>query len=402
MPSRSLSAFAIACLLCGCPGGATSTPSLDLGPPVFLVEPGELRPLDADHRISLAPGFRIVSRLPDAPWLFYRSGPDLLAIRFSGLPPVRIATTGKRQGGTGTRSWSADGTRLFDYEEQVFSLDLRTLMATELTHLPPGGELPVWTPGHVHMPVRYHHDPQGNRLVVLLERFSSRPFAGSGPFPRDVDTVALAIDLDDGAEHILFSNRGRFRSWAACPVRRLLYVSYGDRLEVRDMDGALLRTLRVPALATSELTVSPDGTRLLAEGPYTPGKPNQGFTVHDAADGTCLSRHAEGSSPRWDPSGTRIAFVRNWSELWLYDTAAGSAAPLFAVDTCIAQAHAYGSPPSWSADGRFLAVHVSASRGRYEHGFYTMIADLLAREILIVPEQRLHLSWLPCPVGQFD
>ena len=93
--------------------------------------------------------------------------------------------------------------------------------------------------------------------------------------------------------------------------------------------------------------------------------------------------------------------MRRWSELWIYDCESRTASPLIAVETCVEQAHSYGSPPVFTPDGRFLAVHLSASRGQWEHSYYTFVVDFATDRIKVIHAGWLHLAWLPQPVGRF-
>jgi hypothetical protein len=302
---------------------------------------------------------------------------------------------------------SADRTRVFtwiDPLEQLSTIDLTTGQMESLTDLPTvtGVEFRRGLePYPVARPRGVIEDASG-RLCFVIQAHSP---ARQQTTPRTMGHRILAVDP---ATHDLSQSSdfpGTASAWDYSTSRQIVYllVSRDDTawLVMRRLDGTLVREvpLREHVRVAGRLTLSPDESTLLIER-KTPLL-DAGFLFIDTSTFDVRDGPARGQMCSWSPDGGRIAYHEGW-ELRIWDVAAGQSSSLVTRrPSTSGESPEYCAVPTWSEDGRRLAVRLGYDRSDDEGKckWAAIAMDLGSRELLVLRGDLDSdgLTWLPVP-----
>jgi len=296
---------------------------------------------------------------------------------------------------------SDDGKTCFiwlDIEKQLTAIDVSSGKMRTLTHFPTRimnyksdrrlDPEPVWRDKGV------VHDAERNRVLFLIQEETSGWVLRSGRYQ------IVAVDLDDGKMTAL-SGPGKLKGIVNCwdlSLKRgevYIFMEKGE-LQVRTLDGQMLRTLPKPRGGVLTMWLSPDEQTLLLQ------SWDGGFTLLDLETNQMSDGPSHGHSAAWSPDGRTIAYLNHW-QLWLYNVATRTSSLLASREpTHLGRGPGYWERPAWSPDGNMLAANIG---GDYLRESYpreskqldapTLIVDLKHRTAMVFPDYIKQILWVP-------
>src|SRR5262249_1826770 len=199
----------------------------------------------------------------------------------------------------------------------------------------------------------------------------------------------------DGFNQRGFANDGpllRFPQFSP-DGRYIAYVSYKTgvaNIVVRSSDGGLVGGTRFNS-TTSSPTISPNGQLAFSSAISGDGSMEIYVSNIDGSNPKRLTRTAKriNISPRWNPrTGREIAFISNRGgspQVYVMDSSGASQRPLIARG-------GQADSPSWSPDGRYVAVTYGGAGS-----FQIFVADVASGQLLQLTSQGRNESpgWSP-------
>lgn len=187
-----------------------------------------------------------------------------------------------------------------------------------------------------------------------------------------------------------------------------LYVANPESTAIEQYgtgDGALVRRL-MHGLFLTHMEVN--DTKKCMIGTKVTDRKWQGIWMVDMESETQRLVNPQGHHASWRPATRDIAFLQGGNQLW-YASALDDQGN--AVQSCLVEfaqpdgaEHLYFSPPTWSADGRYLTVGLSAWLGEkhfssYEH--WGILVDLYTKHVLFLPGLHQGLTCMESSKSRF-
>ena len=335
---------------------------------------------------------------------------------YLSLPHWKVLDVGDKHGwwlfAHHLRAWSrksgptlsVDGKICFlwlDIEKQLTAIDISSGKMRTLTHLPTRimnykgdrrfDPAPVWRDRGV------VHDAERNRVLFLIQEETNEEVAFWQRRPGHGGYQIIAVDLDEGRMTALSGSRklkGKVYSWDLSLKRWEVYVyTQKGELQVRTLDGQLLRKLPIPKRAVLSMWLSPDEERLLVQ------NIGGGFALIDLETSQIRDGPSHGHSAAWSPDGRSIAYLDAW-QLWLYDVATRTSSLLASREpTHLERGPGYRERPAWSPDGNMLAANVGGDypTDSKELDAPTLIIDLKDHTAMVFPDYIENILWVAHP-----
>ena len=355
------------------------------GKKMFLKGEFEIRPtLWGNHSLLGKTTYqhRVLNTGQTNQWIFYRN-PWLVDLKSSG-PTL-----------------SKDGKTCFIWlfaEKQLVGVDINTGQWERLTHLPTRNAhladpyYRIMDPGPVWKEQGVIHDPNQNRLFFLIQEAPNDQVQFWQKRTNRGGYFIVAVDLD--TKNMIYLSgpdklKGFIHSWDISLKRKEVYIVVSKPetiIEVRSLDGILIRTLPMLVGGNSSLHLSPDEHTLLVD-------KKGSFTLLNLKTNQLIKESSKGYFAQWSPNSQIVTYLNNW-QLWFYDVVSQENT-LVAYREPAENKRFYGGGPAlrdrprWSSDGSILAVNIGG--GIYEDNSLslldapTLILDLRNRIATILP-----------------